>query len=84
MGSGIGGTLLALERSGGELHPSMNLGRGYPFMLGKHAALRREGRFYTTLINSSGGLFCSGGCVLQIKGDLFTQGEGIVGVSVLF
>jgi len=83
---GIGGTLLALEGDGygNELRPSMNLGLGYQFMLGKHAALRLEGRFYSTLINSSGGLFCSGGCVLQIQGDLFTQGEGMLGVSVPF
>ncbi len=83
---GLGGTLLALEGDGygNELRPSMNLGVGYQFMLGKHAALRLEGRFYSTLINSSGGLFCSGSCVLQIQGDLFTQGEGMVGVSVPF
>lgn len=83
---GLGGTLLALEGDGygNELRPSMNLGVGYQFMLGKHAALRLEGRFYSTLINSSGGLFCSGGCVLQIQGDLFTQGEGMLGVSVPF
>jgi hypothetical protein len=83
---GLGATVLAIDGDGydTELFPSLNLGVGYQFMLGQHAAVRLEGRVYSTLINSSGGLFCSGGCLLSIKGDLFTQGEAMLGVSVPF
>jgi len=47
-------------------------------------ALRLEARGYATLVNSSGGLFCSGGCTLQIEGDTLTQGEVQLGLSFRF
>ena len=36
------------------------------------------------LVNSSGGLFCSGGCVVSIEGDVVTQGELMLGLSARF
>jgi hypothetical protein len=44
-------------------------------------ALRFEARGYATLINSSGGMFCSGGCTISIKGETVTQGDVQLGVS---
>jgi hypothetical protein len=67
-----------------EVRPSMNLGIGYEFPLGDRAALRVEARGYATLVNSSGGFLCSGGCVVNVQGDLVTQGEVQVGLSVRF
>jgi hypothetical protein len=46
--------------------------------------LRFEGRGYATLVDSSGGLFCSGGCVISIKGSTVTQGEALLGLSFRF
>jgi hypothetical protein len=43
-----------------------------------------ELRGYFTLINSSGGLFCSGGCVVAVKGDALTQVEGLLGLNLAF
>jgi hypothetical protein len=37
-----------------------------------------------TLINSSGQFFCSGGCVVSIRGTTLGQAEGMVGVSIGF
>jgi hypothetical protein len=67
-----------------ELRPSGNLGIGYQMPLGGTFALRFEARGYATLFNSSGGLFCSGGCIISIQGDLITQGEVMLGLSARF
>ncbi len=80
---GLGATWFDPTQSGysDELRASMNLGLGYQLPLGERFALRFEARGYLTLVNSSGGLFCSGGCVVAIKGDAVTQGEVQVGLS---
>ena len=67
-----------------ELYPSINIGFGYQWPLGKVLAARIEARGYGTLVNSSGGVFCSGGCVISIKGDSVGQGELMVGLSARF
>ena len=83
---GLGATLFAPGSSGtrDEVRPSLNLGIGYQATLGERVALRLETRGYVTVVNSSGGLFCSGGCVLKIKGDAVTQGEVQLGLSYRF
>lgn len=67
-----------------ELRASLNLGIGYEQPLGNTFALRFEARGYATLVNSSGGFLCSGGCVVSISGDVFTQGEVMLGLSTRF
>jgi hypothetical protein len=67
-----------------EMRPSLNLGLGWMQPLGSRFAARIEARTYQTLVNSSGSLFCSGGCTLQIKGDVLRQGEVLVGITARF
>ena len=67
-----------------ETRFSLNLGFGYSFPLGKGVALKLEGRGYVTLVDSSSSFLCSGGCVVQIQGDTFTQGELLAGIAVRF
>jgi Outer membrane protein beta-barrel domain len=67
-----------------EVRPSMNLGIGYQWPLGESVALRAEARAYVTLVNSSGGFFCSGGCVIAIQGDVVTQADVQLGLSFRF
>ena len=67
-----------------ELRFSLNLGVGYMIPLGKTLAVKLEGRGYITLVNSSGGFLCSGGCVVQVKGDTLTQGEAMAGLAWRF
>jgi len=69
---------------GSEIRGSLNLGVGYMIPLGESLALKLEGRGYATFVNSSGGFFCSGGCVVQVKGDIITQGEALLGLAVRF
>jgi len=83
---GLGITHLAPSLAGlsSEVRPSMNIGVGYQWLLSKQVTLRTELRSYVTLVNSSGGFFCSGGCVVSIRGDTMVQAEGMVGVSFGF
>jgi hypothetical protein len=80
---GIGATLFEPDLAGlaNELRASGSLALGYQLPLGERLALRFEARGYVTLINSDSALFCSGGCVISIKGDILTQGEVMLGVS---
>jgi hypothetical protein len=83
---GLGITYLSpnLQGTSSRVRASMNVGVGYEFPLGQSLALRTELRGYFTLIDSQGSFFCSGGCTVQIKGDLMTQVEGMVGLTVRF
>jgi hypothetical protein len=87
---GLGLTVLSpgLDGFDTETRASLNVGLGYLLPLFREAApglaLRIEGRAYFTLVNSSGGLFCSGGCTIAIKGDTFQQFEMLLGLSWRF
>lgn len=83
---GLGITYLSpnLQGTSSRVRASMNVGVGYQFPLAPSLALRTELRGYFTLIDSQGSFFCSGGCVVQIKGDLMTQVEGMVGLTLQF
>ena len=83
---GLGITYFSPSPAGlsSEVRPSANLGVGYQWMLSKQVSLRTELRGYLTLVNSKGGFFCSGGCVVSIRGDTMTQVEGLLGLSFAF
>jgi hypothetical protein len=82
---GLGATLFNPAAGySSELYPSINVGFGYQWPLGDTLAVRVEARGYATLVNSSGGVFCSGGCVVSIMGDTVTQGEVMLGLSSRF
>ena len=80
---GVGATLFEPDLQGlaNELRPSISLGIGYQLPLGERVALRFEARGYATLVNSSSALFCSGGCVISLKGDTVTQGDVLLGLT---
>ena len=83
---GIGATLFTPNGPGltSETKPSINFGFGYMLPLGRGLGVRFEARGYATLINSTGGFFCSGGCVVSIKGTALYQAEALVGLTVRF
>jgi len=83
---GIGATLFEPDLQGlaNELRPSISLGIGYQLPLGERAALRFEARGYATLVDSNSALFCSGGCVVSIKGDTVTQGDILLGLTLRY
>ena len=67
-----------------ETRASLNVGFGYVWPLGSAVAVRAEARAFLTLLNSSGGLFCSGGCTVVLSGDGFAQGQAMVGLTAKF
>ena len=83
---GLGATFFSPGLGGlsDEIRASANLGVGWQWPVARNVALRTELRGYLTLINSSGQFFCSGGCVVSIRGNTLAQFEGMVGVSVGF
>jgi len=83
---GLGLTNFSPKQAGlsSETRFSLNVGVGYMVPLTKHVAVKLEGRGYATLVDSSGGFFCSGGCVVQVKGSTFTQGEVLAGIAARF
>jgi hypothetical protein len=83
---GIGATWMSPSLNGlsSEVRPSLNLALGYEWPITGALSLKAELRGYFTLINSDSALFCSGGCVVSIKGDGFTQVEGLIGLSLAF
>ena len=83
---GIGATFMSPRGDGltSEVRPSMSLALGYEQALAPTLALRMELRGYATLINSSGGFFCSGGCVVALKGDALLQGQALLGLSLRY
>jgi hypothetical protein len=79
---GIGATLFDPPSGySSELRFSANLGIGYHYPIGDRMALRVEARGYFTFVNSSGGLFCNGGCTIAISGNSVVQGELSVGLA---
>lgn len=83
---GLGATQFSPSASGygSEVKPSLNLGVGYHWPLGKNVALRAEGRGFFTLVNSSGGFMCSGGCVVVLRSETFLQYEAMLGLTARF
>ncbi len=68
-----------------ETKPSINLGFGYMLPLGRRLGVRFEARGYATLIDSSGGMFCSNNtCLVSIKGTALYQAEALLGLTGRF
>lgn len=83
---GFGATFFSPSLNGlsSETRASLNLGFGYLWPLTKALAVRAELRGFVTLLNSSGGFLCSGGCVVSLSGDAFTQGTATLGMTARF
>lgn len=82
---GVGATRLTPDLAGGisETRPSLAVALGYAWQF-KAVSLRTEARFNTIVLNSSGGLFCNGGCTLTVSGQTLTQLEASVGLGFRF
>lgn len=83
---GLGATHFSPSLNGlhSETGFSMNVGFGYLWPLGTAVAVRAEARGFVTFLNSSGGLFCSGGCIVLLSGDGFAQGQVMLGLTARF
>jgi opacity protein-like surface antigen len=83
---GIGMTHMSPGRSGlnNETRLSLSLGGGLKWYPTDRLGIRFEMRGYGTLMDTSGSLFCDGGCDLQLSSDLFPQFETNLGLIFRF
>lgn len=83
---GLGLAYLSPQETGlnAETRFAFNIGGGYLIPVTKQLALKVEARGFVTLLDSSGGMFCSGGCVVQVKGTTLTQAEILAGIAARF
>jgi len=64
---------------------SFSLGGGVKLALTKNLGLRLDGRWFGTLVNGSGQMFCSSaGCLINIQGDVISQFTANAGVVLAF
>jgi len=86
LAGGLGLTVFdpRLQGTSSRVRASLSAGIGYEWPLARALSLRAELRGYATLVNSNGSFFCSGGCVVSIKGDTLTQVEAMAGLTFGF
>lgn len=86
LAGGLGATFMSPGSDGlsSEVRPSLSIALGYEYMVNPSLALRAELRGFATLINSNGGFFCSGGCVVALQGDALVQGQALLGLSLRY
>jgi hypothetical protein len=83
---GLGATLMnpGLAGTSTELFFSLAVGVGWLWPLTPSIGLRAEARGTLVAVNGEGTLFCSGGCVVSLRGDAFFQGDVQLGLAVRF
>jgi hypothetical protein len=83
---GLGATLIdpGLAGTSSEAFFSLAVGIGWLWPLTPSVALRAEARGTLVAVNAEGALFCSGGCVVSLRGDAFLQGDVQLGLAIRF
>jgi opacity protein-like surface antigen len=83
---GIGLSHMRPGRGGytNETRLSLSLGGGLKWYPTDQLGFRFEMRGYGTLMDTSGTLFCDGGCELRLRSDLFSQFETNLGLIFRF
>ena len=83
IGAGIGVTRFDAYDS--ETAPSMSLALGVQPRLGEHLALRAEVRGYGSLLNDGSTFLCNPEvCAFRVRGDLLTQWQANIGLTLRF
>lgn len=68
-----------------ETRFSFSLGGGARMALGKRFGVRVDGRWFGTLVNGSGSVFCSSGtCLIHVQGDVISQFTANAGATISF
>jgi len=83
---GIGMTHMSPGHTGynNETRLSLSVGGGLKWYPTEQLGIRLEMRGYGTLMDTSGSLFCDGGCDLQLNSNLFPQFETNLGLIFHF
>jgi hypothetical protein len=68
-----------------ETRFSLSLGGGVKLYLTEHVGIRLDARWFGTLFNGSGGVFCSNGaCLVTVQGDVLSQYTANAGIILAF
>jgi hypothetical protein len=73
-----------VDNLGPETKFSLGLGVGMETSADKRVGFRLEGRAFGTFIDSSGGIFCSGGCIVVTESQVLWQFEINAGITFRF
>jgi hypothetical protein len=83
LGAGIGVTRFDAYES--EVAPSMSLALGVQPRLTQRLALRAEVRGYGSLLNDDSAFLCNPEvCAFRVRGDLLTQWQANIGLTLRF
>ncbi len=83
----VGATRFVPEATGiqDEVHFSASLMLGVKYLLGKHVAIRADGRGVVTFVSGGGGALCgNGGCLVTFSGSTIFQPEVTAGLTLAF
>lgn len=83
----FGATHFVPKQSGfdSETKLSLSLGGGVKMYLTEHVGIRLDARWFGSLFNGSGGIFCSNGaCLVTVQGDVLSQFTANAGVIIAF
>jgi hypothetical protein len=86
LSGGLGATFMrpGLSGASSETRFSLSLGVGLLYHVSDRVGLRLEARGWFTFTESSGAVFCAGGCVVAFSGSGFGQGELMAGLRLAF
>ena len=73
-----------IDGLGAETKCSLGLGVGIETASDKRFGFRLEGRGFGTFVDSSGGIFCSGGCIVVTESQVLWQFEVNAGITFRF
>ena len=83
----FGATHMVPKQAGfdSETKFSLSLGGGVKLYLTEHVGLRLDARWFGTLFNGSGGVFCSNGaCLVTVQGNALSQYTANAGLILAF
>jgi opacity protein-like surface antigen len=84
--AGVGVGFFSPDDSGldDETQFSMQVGAGFNYLLGENLLLRFDVRWLPTFFSGSGSAFCSGGCVVRLNADTYSQVQANAGLMFRF
>ncbi|RJG42372.1 outer membrane protein [Motilimonas pumila] len=84
--AGVGATAFRPDQSAydDEYHFSIGIGGGWAYPINDNIWLRLESRIFNTFLSDSAEFYCSGGCLVKVDTDYWSQLQFSAGVTARF